>query len=123
MAADKPRPLLQNSLFQGGFRRRKAIEKTRNLLRSKSTLLRTVNFPGIKRKLLDEEEMFRILIETRQDLSQIDHTLGKNKDNNIQAQEPCFLPSTTKKEPVKTGYKTPDYSCNQTFLSTISTVY
>ena len=123
MAADKPRPLLQNSLFQGGFRRRKAIEKTRNLLRSKSTLLRTVNFPGIKRKLLDEEEMFRILIETRQDLSQIDHAFGRSNNDNISVQEPCFLPSNTKKEPVKTGYKTPDYSCNQTFLSTISTVY
>ena len=122
MAADKPRPLLQNSLFQGGFRRRKAIEKTRNLLRSKSTLLRTVNFPGIKRKLLDEEEMFRILIETRQDLSQIDLALTVNNDN-IPAQEPCFLPKNTNREPVETGYKTPDYSCNQTFLSAISTVY
>ena len=109
--------------FQGGFRRRKAIEKTRNLLRSKSTLLRTINFPGNKRNLLDEEEMLRILIETRQDLSQIDHALGRSNNNNIPAQEPCFLPSTTKREPVKTGYKTPDYSCNQTFLSTISTVY
>ena len=109
--------------FQGGFRRRKAIEKTRNLLRSRSTLLRTINFPGIKRKLLDEEEMFRILIETRQDLSQIDHALGRSNNSNIPAQEPCFLPSTTKREPVKTGYETPDYSCNQTFLSAISTVY
>ena len=109
--------------FQGGFRRRKAIEKTRNLLRSKSTLLQTINFPGMKRKLLDEEEMFRILIETRQDLSQIDHGLGRSNSNNISAQEPCFLPSTTKREPVKTGYETPDYSCNQTFLSAISTVY
>ena len=107
--------------FQGGFRRRKAIEKTRNLLRSKSTLLRTINFPGIKRKLLDEEEMFRILIKTRQDLSQIDHAFGKSNNDNIPAQEPCFLPNNTKREPVKTGYETPD--CNQTFLSVISTVY
>ena len=108
--------------FQGGFRRRKAIEKTRNLLRSKLTLLRTINFPGIKRKLLDEEEMFRILIKTRQGLSQIDHAFGRSNDN-IPAQEPCFLPSSAKRKPLKIGYETPDYSCNQTFLSAISIVY
>ena len=108
--------------FQGGFRRRKAIEKTRNLLRSKSTLLRTINFPGIKRKLLDEEEMFRILIKTRQDLSQIDHAFGRSNDN-IPAQKPCFLPSSAKRKTLRTGNETPDNSCNQTFLSAISIVY
>ena len=107
--------------FQGSFRRRKAIEKTRNLVRSKSTLLRNINFPGIKRKLLDEEKMFEILIEKRQDLSQMEFAV-RTSSNDIPPREPC-LPSSAKRKPVKAGYETPDYSCNQTFLSTISTVY
>jgi hypothetical protein len=72
---------------------------------------------------LDEEEMFRILIKTRQDLSQIDHVFGRINNDNIPAQEPCFLPSSAKRKTFKTGNETPDNSCNQTFLSAISIVY